>query len=83
MDRGTDPGCRSPVTHLAGQLASDLDFSYPVSSDEQGFAGSAMPSANIVKEIWIFFLFHSFFKSQWQLLLCSWQVLSVSDRCQY
>ena len=53
--RVIDSGCRTPSTHLAGQLASHLDFPSPVSPDVQGFARAAMPSGGVVRGFVIFF----------------------------
>lgn len=69
--------------HFAGQLATNLALSSPVSPDAQGFVGSALTSGRFVERIRIFFFFISPFKSQQQLLLRPWKVPSVSDRRQY
>lgn len=43
--------------HFAGQLATNLALSPPVSPDAQGFVGSALTSGRFVERICIFFLF--------------------------
>lgn len=81
--RGIDSGRRSPSTHLAGQLASHLDFPSPVSPDAQGFARSAMPSAGVVRGFVIFFFAFLSLNLSSSCFPSSWQLPSVSDRRQY
>ena len=76
-------GCRSPAVPFADGLAPDLAFSSPVSPDAQGLAGSAVPRGSFCWGALLCFLSISPFKSQQQLLLCSWQTPCLSGRCQY